>query len=36
MDHDLTEENMKQVFDRLAGGELRFKNFNKNTIPSLD
>jgi len=36
MDQDLTEENMKQVFDRLAGGELRFKNFNKNNIPNLD
>ena len=33
---DLSENNMKNVFDRLAGGEIRFKNFDKNTIPDLD
>jgi len=26
---------MKNAFDKLAGGEIRFKNFNKNTIPEL-
>ncbi len=36
MDKELNEENMKNVFDRLVGGELRFKNFIKNIIPDLD
>jgi hypothetical protein len=36
MDKELNEENMKNVFDRLVGGELRFKNFIKNIIPELD
>jgi hypothetical protein len=36
MENDLIEENMKNVFDRLAGGEIRFKNFNKNLIPELE
>jgi len=35
MENDLIEENMRNVFERLAGGELRFKNFDKNTIPDL-
>ena len=36
MENELNEKNMKNVFERLAGGEIRFKNFNKNTIPELD
>lgn len=36
MEKELSEENVKNVFDRLVGGELRFKNFSKNTIPELE
>jgi len=31
----ITFDNMKNTFDKLAGGEIRFKNFNKNAIPEL-
>ena len=36
LENELNEQNMKNVFERLAGGEIRFKNFNRNTIPDLD
>jgi len=36
MEGELIDENMKSVFEKLAGGELRFKNFAKNTIPDLE
>ena len=36
MENELNETNMKLAFDRLAGGELRFKNFPKNNIPDLE
>lgn len=36
MENELNEANMKYEFDKLAGGEIRFKNFPRNTIPDLD
>jgi hypothetical protein len=33
---DLSEANIKNTFDKLAGGEIRFKNFPSNSIPELD
>jgi len=36
LESELQFDNMKNTFDKMAGGELRFKNFNKNTIPELN
>ena len=35
LENEMTEEIMKDVFERLASGDLRFKNFKGNTIPEL-
>ena len=35
-DGEITEENLKKVFDSLASGDLRFKAFKGNKIPELD
>jgi len=33
---DLNEENMRNIFDKLASGDVRFKNFKGNNIPELE
>jgi hypothetical protein len=33
---EINEENVKKMFDKLAGGDLRFKAFKGNKIPEFD
>jgi hypothetical protein len=35
LENDMTEEIMRDIFERLASGDLKFKNFKGNTIPEL-
>jgi hypothetical protein len=35
LEKEMTEEIMRDVFERLASGDLKFKNFKGNTIPEL-
>lgn len=36
IEEDVSFENLKNIFDKLISGDLRFKQFNKNTIPELN
>ena len=35
LENEMTEDIMREVFERLASGDLKFKNFKGNTIPQL-
>lgn len=35
LENEMNEEIMKDVFERLASGDLKFKNFKGNAIPEL-
>ncbi len=36
LEGELEENNMRNIFDRLASGDVRFKNFKGNNIPDLE
>jgi len=35
LENKMAEDVMKDIFERLASGDLKFKNFKGNTIPEL-
>ena len=35
LENQMAEDVMKDIFERLASGDLKFKNFKGNTIPEL-
>jgi hypothetical protein len=35
LENELNEDLMRDVFERLASGDLKFKNFQGNNIPEL-
>ena len=35
LENEMTEDIMRDIFERLASGDLKFKNFKGNTIPEL-
>jgi hypothetical protein len=35
LENKMVEDVMKDIFERLASGDLKFKNFKGNTIPEL-
>ena len=36
LENEMIEETMREVFDKLASGDLKFKNFKGNAIPQLE